>query len=201
MRKIAPLLIVLFAGCAQGVEQTGDPAPNYLQIAGYVQVDREGGVLEGFLRWIYQADDPLAFEDPRTFCEVWEYLDLATVDVDPACAGCMGQFDGQAEVLGEPETTCDGVDWSLRSFTLAFGPMDLIEEPDRTTLSDDGYVFGAQTRWSPDLGTSEGFQSLFAARPDNWEPEEGEAGSPEQVDGQYELFCRYYWDVREADVP
>ena len=203
MHRLLPLLAlpVLLLGCASAVQQTGDPAPNYLQLAAYVSVDRDAGSLEGFLRWIYQTDDPVAFDDPRPFCEVWEHLDLGVVDLDPACGGCTDQFEGTAAVLGEPETTCDGVDWSDRPFTLTFGPLDLIEEPDRATLEEDGFTHGAQTRWSPDLGSSEGFQPLFAATPDQWEPDAGEAGSAETIDGQYELFCRYYWDVRDSDVP
>jgi hypothetical protein len=197
----APLALLLLAGCAGAVQQNGEVEPNYLRLASYVSIDADAGALEGFVRWIYEADDPSVFDEPRSYCEVWEYLELEAVEPDPACAECTDQYEGTATLEGEPDTTCEDVSWSPRDFTLAFGPLGLIDDPDRTTLEEEGYDFSVQTRWSPDLGVSEGFQALFAATPEQWAPDAGEAGSTDSIDGQYRLFSRFYWDVREADVP
>ena len=199
MTGMARLLLFAMAlgllGCPAPVPE-GDVEPNFLRLQGFVSVDVDATTLQGFLRWIYVAADPIEFEEPRTDCEIWEYLDLVAIEPDPACGDCTHQFDGTAEVQGEPDTTCTGVEWSNREFSLAFGGMDLVDEPDRTTLSEQGYTFGVQTRWSPDLGASEGFQPLFVAESDAWAPDDGEAGSTDELDGQYHLYCRYFWDLR-----
>jgi len=148
MTRIPALLLVLaLAGCAGPVQQTGDVAPNYLRLQGFAQVDGSAGTLVGFLRWIYVADDPSQFDQARTDCEIWEYLDLVSTAPVEACGGCTDQFEGTAEVEAG-DTTCDDVDWTSREFTLAFGAMDIIDEPDpidaRLVLDSTSYTANLQ---------------------------------------------------------
>ncbi len=184
--------LLLLTACPQP-RQDGPVEPNYLRLQSFVVVDGDAGELEGFLRWMYVADDPATFEEPREACETWELLQLERTAPDEACLGCTDQFEGTAEVVAE-DTTCDDADWGPRNFTMAFGPLDLIEEPDFSELDGQGYDFSVHTKWSPELGDSQGFQDLFAAEPEAWADVAG-AGSTDAVDGEYRLFCRYFWDL------
>lgn len=185
--------LAVLAGCP-APQPSGDVEPNFLRLQSFVAVDAEAGTLEGFLRWIYVADDPEEFETPREACEVWELLELDRVEPGEACLDCTDQFDGTAALV-EEDTTCDDSDWDPREFTLAFGPMSLIDEPDRSDLESQGYDFSVHTRWSPELGDSQGFQDLFAADGEQWAEDSGQAGSSDSVDGQYHLFCRFFWEL------
>ncbi|MCP4872481.1 MAG: hypothetical protein GY898_27630 [Proteobacteria bacterium] len=190
---LALAAVAMLVGCPQPMP-SGDVEPNYLRLQSFVSVDAGAGSLEGFLRWIYVADDPEEFETPREACEVWELLELERVEPGEACLDCTDQFDGTASLVDE-DTTCDDADWEPRSFTMAFGPLDLIDEPDFSDLDSQGYDFSVHTRWSPELGDSQGFQDLFAANGEQWASDTGEAGSTDSVEGQYHLFCRYFWEL------
>ncbi len=194
MRRFVLLLLVAsLAGCPTPVPE-GPVESNFLRLQGFVSVDADAGSLEGFLRWIYVADDPGEFDEPRTDCEVWEYVDLAAVEPDDSCSGCTDQFDGTATIEAG-DTTCDDADWPERAFTIAFAAIGSMDEPDRTELAAEGYTHAVSTRWSPEIGDSQGFQDLFAAEPDQWAPDAGEAGEVDSVDGQYHLLCRYFWEL------
>jgi len=202
VRSLAAGVVAAFlAGCGV-IQQPSELAPNFLQLQSFVAVDSTEESLEGFLRWLYVADDPGIFPEPGVYCEVWEHLLLSSTEPSEHCIGCVSQFDGVATVDPDSETTCEDVGWTQRDFSLAFGSLELVEEPDRSALQEDGYSHAVFSRWSPDLGWSQGFQELFAATPELWAPEEGElGGTDEAVEGQYELFSLYYWDLRSEDSP
>jgi len=193
MRPFLLVVAGLLAGCP-APQPEGDVEPNYLRLQSFVSVDAEAGALDGFLRWIYVADDPEEFAEPREACEVWELLELSRVEPGEACLDCSDQFDGTATIV-EEDTTCDDAAWAPRPFTMAFGALDLIDEPDFSDLETQGYDFSVHTRWSPELGDSQGFQDLFAADSEQWATDTGEAGSTDSVDGQYHLFCRFFWEL------
>lgn len=193
VRRLGLLAVLLLVGCATPVPE-GPIEANFLRLQGFISVSADPGALEGFLRWIYVADDPAEFDEPRADCEVWEFLDLVAVEPDDACSGCSDQFDGTARIEAG-DTTCDDATWAERPFTLAFAAIGSMDEPDRTELAQDGFSHAVSTRWSPEIGDSQGFQDLFAAEPDQWAPDAGEAGETESVDGEYHLLCRYYWEL------
>ncbi len=197
LHRVAILgVLCCLLGCDQRVEGSSGSG-EYLAMQGFSLVEPQDGRLRGFVRWMFTSQDPSVVADPDVTCEIWEELDLVAVEVSDACVGCEYQFEGRARVEDEASTTCDDVDWEQRAFTLAWGPLPA-DDPDVAALADDGYTHGVQTRWSPELGESEGFQMLFAAKPKEWEPDEpgGEgSGSDEVLAGQHELFCLYYWEL------
>jgi hypothetical protein len=183
-------------GCNQRVDG-GAADGEFLRLEGFSLVVPADGRLRGFVRWMFTDQDPSSVADPAATCEIWEELDLYVVSVEDSCPDCDYQFEGTATVEDSASTTCEDVSWARRSFTLAWGALTA-GDPALAALADDGYTHAVHTRWSPELGESEGFQTLFAARPMEWEPDEpGGAGSgPNEVlQGQHELTGLYYWEL------
>ncbi len=202
MRATLLLTVALaLSGCTQTISE-GDPlpmAPNFLRLQSWVAVSADSAAAQGFLRWVYLADDPGTTDEPREYCDVWEQLDLARVDA-ASCAGCADLWEGTATVEVD-EGTCLGVDWSARGFSLGFGALDGVPE-DVAPNADEGHSHGVFVNWAPDVGDLTSYEALFTAQPERWSSEVapiGTTGSP--AAGDYSLFCLYYWDVREADVP
>ncbi len=191
--------VLLGTACAQTVVQapTGEVVPNFLQLAAFSLVDSEAGTLEGFLKWTYVADDPALYESPREDCQLWEHLSLSSASVDPtSCEGCSELFEGQAEVDAE-STTCASPSWSERPFALAFSVLSDDVELEEL-YGADGYTHRVFARWKPDTGTADSFAPLLVAKPGQWAPESGDAGTGEGValDGQHVHEGLYYWDMR-----
>jgi hypothetical protein len=197
-RVAIALLVVGLLGCEQRVDDgSGSSDGEFLRMQGFSIVAPEEGRLRGFMRWMFLEQDPASVDDPTVSCEIWEELDLYAVEVDDACPECEYQFEGRAQVEDNTSTTCTDVDWSQRSFTLGWGPL-ASQDPEVAALADEGYSHAVHTRWSPELGESEGFQSLFAAKPNEWEADEagGEGtGADEVLAGQHELFCLFFWEL------
>ncbi|HCP47043.1 MAG TPA: hypothetical protein DIU15_13435 [Deltaproteobacteria bacterium] len=197
-RAVLPALLLLLSllyGCSQtigGVD--ADPnARNFLRLDGYTLVTDER--LRGYLQWIYFADDPLGGGDARVACELWEELDMEAVEVADGCAGCTLQFEGTA--LQHEDTTCDAIDWTYRTLSMSYGP--ITEAPESVSdYASEGYSHVVGSRWSPDLGEGDVFEPLFVARPELWDPAEGELGSGDielSPNGQYRLSGLYAWDL------
>jgi len=205
MRALLLTLIVALGGCTQTIGE-GDPlplAPNFLRLQSWVAVAADGNANEGFLRWLYLADDPTTMEegeDPREYCEVWEKLELDRVDA-ASCVGCTDLWDGVASVVDE-DTTCLGVDWTDRAYSLGFGALDSAPE-DVAAMASEGYTHAVYVDWAPDVGDLSGHEALFVAEPERWSSDTAPIGTSggQPVAGDYHLFSLYYWDVREADVP
>ncbi|MEE2829449.1 MAG: hypothetical protein VX498_09685 [Myxococcota bacterium] len=200
------LLLLLFAlpatACVQSVQRTESGA-NFLRMSGYVQVMAAEDRLEGFFRWHYFSEDPVQHPSPAVFCETWEYLELDRVESFGDCPGCSDFFAGSSVVQPSPETTCDEPGWEERDVQLAIGLLEDLdsdqEEVDR--LSSEGYTHRVLTPWSPEVGTTSDFQELFVAFPEQWSPEDGEAGAApgEPLEGQYRMEGRYYWVLQDPD--
>lgn len=195
-------LAIASAGCTQTIGE-GDPlpmAPNFLRLQSWLAVSADSLAAEGFLRWVYLADDPSTAEEPREYCEVWEKLELAQVDAAP-CAGCSVLWEGVATVEVD-DVTCLGVDWSDRAFSLGFGGIDGLSE-DVTAPDDAAYTHAVHVDWAPDVGDLSAHEALFVAEPERWSSETAPIGTSgdDPVAGDYHLACLYFWDVREADVP
>ena len=194
---IAALLTCLL-GCAQRVDGgDGSSDGEFLRMQAFSLVQPEEGRLRGFVRWMFVSQDPSQVSEPEATCEIWEELDLFAVEVSDSCLDCEYQFEGRAKVEDETSTTCSDVDWDQRSFSLAWGPLSS-QEAAVAALVDDGYGHAVHTRWSPELGESEVFQLLFAAKPSEWDAgEAGGAGSgaDDVLAGQHELLCLYYWEL------
>lgn len=191
MRSLVLGVALAAAGCNQQIGSDGDG--EFLTLDAYTLVDAKTGSLQGFLRWSFVDADPSRVDEPGLRCETWERLDLASVAPAAACPACSYQFAGEASV---DETTCSDVDWSRRAFDLGFAPLDSVDAP-LADYADDGYAWAVLTRWSPDLGSSDGFQPLFAATPEAWDPESGAAGSGpgEPLQGEHELHSAWFWDL------
>lgn len=192
MRPLLPLLLVLAAGCQQRI---GGGDGDYLQLQGFTLVDPDEGRLRGFLRWAFVTADPSRVDEPTARCETWEALDLHAVAPVAACPDCAFQFEGEAAV---DDSDCDDVTWTRRAFSLGFAPFDAVDDT-LGGLEADGYVWAVLSRWSPDLGTSEGFQGLFGAKPEVWDDSSGALGSgaDEALAGEHILDSAWYWDLTE----
>jgi len=201
----ASLLLILaigLAGCTQTIGE-GDPlpmAPNFLRLESWLAVSADSLVTEGFVRWVYFADDPTTTEEPREYCEVWEKLELSEVEPAP-CPGCTQLWSGTATVEAD-EGTCIGVDWTERSISLGFGALDAAPEA-ASSMADEGYTHAVYLDWAPDVGDLPSHEALFVAQPERWSSDTAPIGTSggDPVAGDYSLFCLYYWDVQEADVP
>lgn|GEM_PF-1785184 len=198
MRPLLLLLALSAMGCAQRIDN-GTTAGDYLRLQAFSMVDADDGSLDGFLRWLVLDANPEEVEEPDVQCEIWERLELSSVAVEDACVDCGFQFEGTAAIVDE-DTTCTA-DWSERPFSLGYG--DIADsEDDVAALSEDGFTHFVSSRWSPDLGTSEGFQTLFTGKPEAWATDLGEAGTGagEALAGQHELWCLFYWDVEDTSL-
>lgn len=197
-RVVIATLALSLLGCTQRVDGgDGTADGEFLRMQAFSLVQPEEGRLRGFIRWMFVDKDPSQVDEPDATCEIWEELDLFAVEVADSCLGCDYQFEGRARVEDETSTTCTDVDWSERSFSLAWGPISG-QDADVAALADEGYSHAVHTRWSPELGESEGFQLLFAAKPSEWDADEpGGAGTgPDDVlAGQHELLCLFYWEL------
>lgn len=196
-RVALALLCVALLGCEQRVDGGGSAEGEFLRMQGFSLVQPEDGRMRGFLRWLFVDEDPDQVDDPNVTCEIWEELDLVAVEVSDGCPDCEYQFEGRARVEDETSTTCTDVDWDQRTFALGWSPIDTASDDQVAALADEGYTHAISTRWSPDLGESEGFQTLFAAKPNEWEPDEpgGEGTGPDEVlAGQHELLCLFFWE-------
>lgn len=195
MTRRSVALALVIGGCA--VEE--EPAPlaaNFLRLQAWVVAGPEGA--EGYLRWLYVADDPAVTAEPREFCDLWEYLDLPLAPAaDPACVGCEALFEGTA-VIDADRDTCADATWGERTFRLGFAPI-AGSEVESSALVDAGFTHAAATSWSPDLGETQGFQWLFAGEPQAWTSAEAPLGTPsgQAPAGEYHLYGVHYWDVRE----
>jgi hypothetical protein len=150
----------------------------------------DSGEVDGFLRWVYGSTDPAGDLEAGPDCETWERLELVPVPVDDACDGCTHQYQGTATLDADAGTCGDARDpWT---FTYAFGPLGAGDE--MAVWADRGFTHQVHTRWSPDLGETQGFQALFVAIPDAWDSgPDGSSGDPQ---GQYALDSLHYWDLR-----
>jgi hypothetical protein len=188
------LAALLLTSCATQAEEL-PLAANFLRLQSWVAVDPVAGSARGHLRWLYVADDPAVTAEPRPFCENWELLELsAAASPDPACPSCLVEWTGTASIEAE-EGNCADAAWDPRPMTLAFAPLPG-SDVDAAELADAGFVFAAYSRWSPDLGDTQGYQGLFAAEPEQWTAEDAPLGTSPDPSGEYHLFCRYYWDLR-----
>jgi len=185
------LVVCLFVcGCGPAAETCAD-GPCWLTLQSWVGVGDDGTV-DGFLRWIYVSEDPAGEEPPASpDCEVWERLELATVAVDPACRSCTHQFEGTASIDAD-DSTCADAAWEPWQFTYAFGPIE--GDADLQSWAERGFTHHVQTRWSPDLGDTQGFQSLFVAQPESWDG--GSPGASGDPSGEYALEALHFWDLR-----
>jgi len=185
---VAVCVLVASTGCPDPVETCSD-GPCWLELQSWVSID-ESGTAGGFLRWLYVSTDPTAEVVAEPDCEVWERLALDPVPVDEACGGCTHQFAGTA-ALDIDDSTCS-VSRDPWTFVYAFAPLDGNEALE--SWGREGYTHEVQTRWSPDLGETQGFQSLFVATPEAWD--EGPAGASDEPRGEYALESLHYWDLR-----
>lgn len=198
--KTASVVLVghaMIASCAGAEDEALPFAPNFLRLQSWVQADAVNLTLQGYLRWSYVADDPSVTAEPRENCETWEYLDLqAAAEIDAACLGCEALWSGSA-AIDDAQNTCSTSTWEPRSFTLAFAPL-VGSSVESEELVDAGFTHAVATRWSPDLGETQGYQWLFAAEPQAWTDEGGTPGTPsgQAPAGEYHLFGHWYWDVR-----
>ena len=186
---VASAAILFLAGCPTPEGETCEDGPCWLELQSWLSVD-EAGAADGFLRWVYGSVDPEADLEATADCETWERLVFSPVPVDPACRGCTHQFDGTATIDAD-DTTCGDATWDPWSITYAFGPLD---GEDQGIWAEQGFTHTVQTRWSPDLGDTQGFQSLFVAIPEVWDG--GTAGSEGTPAGEYALEALHFWDVR-----
>ena len=197
-------VLAFLTGCPQQIPEP--EAANYLRLEGWATVAEGAAELEGFLRWTYVSDDPSLVDEPRLFCELWELLELSSAPEDPDCLGCTEVFEGTASVQLDGSTTCESVGWSERDLGLSFGPIELLDdwgEEGREELQAQGFGRMAATRWSPDLGSAGALHPLFSVRPEQWAADNGVAGDPagQPLQGQYLMSSRFYWDMRDEDLP
>lgn len=191
MTRLVPALSVvclLVSGCETPAE-TCEGGPCWLQLESWVSV-ADGGEVDGFLRWVYVSEEPGGDMQPTADCEVWERLALAPVELDPACRDCTHEYLGTASIDAD-DSTCTDATWEPWTFTYAFGP---IEDAALQEWSEQGYTHQVQTRWSPDLGDTQGFQSLFVATPESWDG--GSPGGSGAPSGEYALVPLHFWDLR-----
>lgn len=198
MRQVLFLLLLLGVGCAQSIDVPEEPplAPNFLRLQSWSAVSADGLAADGFVRWVYLADDPSTTEEPREYCEIWEQLELDRVD-SAVCPGCTDVWEGTATVEVD-QGTCLDVDWSSRSFGLGFG--QLADAPDDVSgLGEDGFTHAVYTRWAPDTGDRDGYEALFVAKPERWSSDVAPIGTSgdRPVAGDYAMDCLYFWDLRE----
>lgn len=191
----ATLWLSLLLGAAGCDQRLAGGDGEFLRLQGFTDVDPNSGQLTGFLRWVFLDADPSEVQEPGTRCEIWERLELGTVAVEPACPGCDFQFEGQATLDDDTDCAADVADWNSREFTLAFGPLAGPDEIE--ALDPDQFTHAVSTRWSPDLGVSDGFQTLFGARPDAWSDGPEGSGTGDPLEGQHELYCAFFWDLSE----
>ncbi len=189
VRHLPALLVACLLGsaCAPAGETCVD-GPCWLTLQSWVTI--AGDDVDGFLRWVYVSEDPASDEFTATAdCEIWERLALAPAAVDPACRDCTHQFEGTATIDAD-DSTCADADWAPWAFTYAFGPLG----EDHQSWAERGYTHHVQTRWSPDLGDTQGFQSLFVATPESWDG--GSPGDDGDPAGEYALDALHFWDLR-----
>ena len=151
MRQVLFLLLLLGVGCAQSIDVPEEPplAPNFLRLQSWSAVSADGLAADGFVRWVYLADDPSTTPKPREYCEIWEQLELDRID-SAVCPGCTDVWEGTATVEVD-QGTCLDVDWSSRSFGLGFG--QLADAPDDVSgLGEDGSFLGFDP--GQDLGSA-----------------------------------------------
>lgn len=198
MRHVLFLLLVLGFGCAQSLDVPEEPplAPNFLRLQSWSAVSADGLAANGFVRWVYLADDPSTTEEPREYCEIWEQLELDRVD-SAVCPGCTDVWEGTATVEVD-QGTCLDVDWSSRSFGLGFGQLGDATD-DVSGLGEDGFTHAVYTRWAPDTGDRDGYGVLFVAKPERWSSNVAPIGTSgdRPVAGDYSMDCLYFWDLRE----
>ncbi len=194
VRSILLLGLVLATGCVTSDDEELPLAANFLRLQSWIAVDEPARTARGHLRWVYVADDPTVVEEPREFCEAWELLDLVGTTPDPACPSCVAEWTGTAS-LEEDDLSCSNATWAPRAMTLAFGPL-VGSEIDDPELQDAGFLFAGYSKWSPDLGETQGYQALFAAEPEAWTDPEAPLGVAGTPAGEYHLFCTSYWDLR-----
>jgi len=185
-------------GCTQSIDTPPDGglAPNYLQLQSWLAVSSDGLAADGFLRWVYLADDPTGTSEPGEYCEIWERLDLARVEAS-VCPGCTDVWTGTATVDLD-QATCLDVSWSNRTLGMGFGQLAAAGE-DVAAREDDGFTHAAYMDWAPDVGDLEGFEPMFVATPERWSNDTAPIGTSgdRPVAGDYGMECLYYWDVRE----
>jgi len=195
---VAVTASLALGACGQAVEWRGE-GKNFLTLTGFVQLEPEEQSLEGFFRWGFYSSDPLSSSNPEAFCEAWEYLELLETAVPADCPSCSRVYAGSAELQSESPTTCNDLDWAARDVELgwtSFSGLDATEEEiDR--YAEEGYLHGVVTPWSPEIGGLESWESLFIARPEQWSPDDGDAGSSSEAElsGQYVLSSRFLWDL------
>jgi hypothetical protein len=197
MRTLLLIAVLLGSGCTQTVDPGDEPnAPNFLRLQSWAAVSADGLAAEGFLRWVYLADDPLASEAPREYCEIWERLDLARV-VNEGCPACTDVWAGTATVDLD-QATCLDVSWSERALGLGFGRFADAGE-DIASHSEDGFTHAVYMDWAPDEGDLPAYEALFVATPERWSSETAPIGASgdRPVAGDYAMECLYFWDVRE----
>lgn len=194
------LSLVLFLStlsCTQNIDVPGEEtmAPNFLRLQSWLAVSSDGLAAEGFLRWVYLADDPAEVEDAREYCEIWERLDLVRID-SFECAECTDVWDGVATVEVD-RATCIDVSWDSRAIGLGFGAITDGPE-DVVTLESQGFTHAVYLDWSPDQGDMDGYEGLFVARPERWSNDAAPIGTSggRPVAGDYSMDCLYYWDIR-----
>jgi len=189
---------LLLGACSQAVDWRGE-GKNFLTLTAFVQASDESASLEGYFRWVFYSNDPFNSSTAETFCEAWEYFELSEASVSTDCAACNRSYEGEAELQTDSPTTCEDLDWGVRSAELAWGALSDLDAPadevDRYT--SEGYSHRVMSRWSPEAGTLDTWDALFVARPEQWSPDDGEEGSPDEVelDGQYVLDSRFFWDL------
>ncbi len=190
------LSAVLGLGCTQNLNAPEELplAPNFLRLQSWLAVSADGLAADGFLRWVYLADDPSVAEEPREYCEVWEQLALDRVD-SAGCAGCTDLWEGTATVEVD-QGTCLDVDWDERAFGMGYGQLDSAPE-DVAALESDGFTHAVYTRWSPDTGDGDSYEPMFVAQPERWSSETAPIGASgdRPVAGDYGMECLYFWDL------
>ena len=128
-------------------------------------------------------------EAARRFCEDKQPL----TSLRQAAEGTEDPYHG-----ADRPGFCDTVTWQemVELGWTSFAGLDATEEEiDR--YAEEGYLHGVLTPWSPETGSLESWESLFVARPEQWSPDDGEAGSSSEAElsGQYVLSSRFLWDL------
>ena len=118
------LCLTLAAGCTQSIDSPNDGPnePNFLRLQSWAAVSADGLAADGFLRWVYLADDPSETSEPREFCEIWEKLEMDRVEAS-VCPSCTDVWEGTATVDFD-QGTCLDVSWTERAIGLGFGGLD-----------------------------------------------------------------------------
>lgn len=194
------LILVLFLStlsCTQNIDTPAEAtmAPNYLRLQSWLAVSADGLAAEGFLRWVYLADDPVEADDSREYCEIWERLDLDRID-SSGCPECTDVWEGSATVEAD-RATCIDVSWDNRAIGMGFGEITEASK-DVAPMESEGFTHAVYLDWAPDEGDIDGYEGLFVAKPERWSNDSAPVGTSgdRPVAGDYAMDCLYYWDVR-----